>query len=191
LGSLIIKKTFRERPDFDEVNGWRHLDSLTRLQINQCGGIHAVDIPRLVALFPALRELLVSNIPRWSPEGFDSRYPAGWHLLPNALCKTHRPLEWIHIDLPEYSNTIMCIGVIPTRVLIVTDRNLQCLLAALKHDMYLFPEMQILRYRRKQSPLDWDWGLNFEEDDDPIDVQVALNEWCTTRNVELVKLEVI
>jgi hypothetical protein len=189
LGSLIIKRTLRERPGFDEVNGWKRLDSLTRLQINQCSGINAVDIPRLVELFPTLRELLVSNLSPWIPEGFDSRYPAGWHLLPNALCNRHRPLEWIHIEIPEHSNIIRCIGEIPTRVLIVTDRNLQRLSAALKHDVYLFPGMQILRYRRNQFRSNWDWGLKFEDDDDPIDVQVALNEWCTTRNVEMVKLE--
>jgi hypothetical protein len=189
LGSLIIRKTLWNRPDFGGVNGWKRLDSLTRLQIYECSGIDAVDIPELVSLFPTLRELLVSNFSRWNTKDFHSRYSAGWHLLPNALCKTHRPLEWIDIDLPDLPNTIRCIGVIPTRVLVVTDRSLQRLLAALQHDVYLFPGMQIIRYRRQPYPSEYDWRLNIEDGDDPIDVQVALNEWCTTRNVKVVKLE--
>jgi hypothetical protein len=192
LESLIISKAYKQRPKFGEVNGWQRLNSLTRLQIHRCDGIETEDIPVFVALFPALRELLVSRLSRRCSEEFSSRYPEGWHLLPNALCNTHRPLEWIHIDNPYNTHPIDFIGVIPTKVLIITEGEheyLKYLLPVLEYNVHLFPGMQVLRYREKENLELLAFGLDTDEDGDKIALEYALDKWCVARNVELVKLE--
>jgi hypothetical protein len=141
------------------------------LQIHH-SSIIAPDIPNLVALFPALRELLFSallneEVSGSNPDNFSGQYPVGWHLLPNALCNTHRPLEWIHIHHLYTHRQIEFIGVVPTKMLIVTEVEPEKLLDILKSDVHLFPGMKVLR-RQKE----------------PISPGVGLKEWCTARNIE-------
>jgi hypothetical protein len=171
LEILTVEKTFWGRPKFSQIDGWKRLDSLTRLQIHH-SSIIAPDIPNLVALFPALRELLFSallneEVSGSNPDNFSGQYPVGWHLLPNALCNTHRPLEWIHIHHLYTHRQIEFIGVVPTKMLIVTEVEPEKLLDILKSDVHLFPGMKVLR-RQKE----------------PISPGVGLKEWCTARNIE-------
>jgi hypothetical protein len=190
LESLIIGKTSRERTRLREVDGWQRLDSLTRLELHRPSGIETEDVPKLVAFFPALRELLVSGLPYQSSEDFSSRYPEGWHLLPNALCNTHRPLEWIHVSNAYDTYPIQFIGVIPTKVLTITDAELgylKYLLPVLEYNVHLFPGMQVLRYRERSDVSEYQW--NIDDAYDPIVLEYALGEWCAARGVELVKLE--
>jgi hypothetical protein len=184
LEVLIIKKTFQERPNSGPLNGWKRLDALTRLKIYYCMGIKSSNIPKLVALFPRLRELLVSG--PWGQRADDlrSQYPVGWHLLPDALCNTHQPLEWIHIGQTSNPDQISFIGVIPTKRLIVTDNGLERLMSALKYDVHLFPGMQFLQYSKTHPPSECGWGRQ-RQTVDPIDLRVALNEWCAARKVEV------
>jgi hypothetical protein len=186
LESLIIGKTSKERPRLGEVNGWQRLNSLTRLELHRSSGIETGDVPNLVALFPALRELVVSGLSSRRYDDFSSQYPEGWHLLPNALCNTHRPLEWIHIDNAYNTYPMEFIGVIPTNVLIITDAELDDLVRELEYNVHLFPGMQVLRYREKTYSAEYHWDLDAE---DPIVLEYALGEWCAARGVELVKLE--
>jgi hypothetical protein len=186
LESLIMGKTSRERTRLGEVDGWQRLDSLTRLELHQSSGIETGDVPKLVALFPALRELLVSGLSSRRFGGYSSRYPEGWHHLPNALCNTHRPLEWIHIDK---AYPIELIGVIPTKVVIITNGDLDYLVPVLEYNVHLFPGMQVLRYRERSDSSEYEWDLDIDDANDPIALEYALNKWCAARNVELVKLE--
>jgi hypothetical protein len=187
LETLVIEKTFWGRPKFDRLNGWKRLDSLTRLQIRH-SSIIAPDIPDLVALFPALRELLFSALlssePLSSnPDNFSSRYPVGWHLLPKALCNTHRPLEWIHVHRLHIHHQIEFIGVVPTKMLIATGAEPEKLLSLLKIDTHLFPGMQVLRRQKgSMGSVVPDWEV--DNVDERISPEAGLKEWCTARNIE-------
>jgi hypothetical protein len=174
LYSLIFNGGFHIRPNLCKVDLWKCLDSLTRLKIYNCGGIIASDIPGLVALFPALRELLVSDLDH--AEGFHTQYPMGWHLLPNALCNTHQPLECIHID-KLICGEIRSIGVIPTKMLITTGMLPTTILSDLRVDVNLFPGLKILQREDKSL-----WTV---KSSNGVSGKVALEEWCAARNIEI------
>jgi hypothetical protein len=176
LESLTIRRTFSARPARLQGNRWGRLEFLTRLQIHKCCGINASDIPDLVALFPALRELLVSYFQVYESVKFHERYPKNWHLLQNALCNSRRPLEWIHVD-NLVSGEIKFIGLIPTKMLIITATNPRIILAELDECMYLFPGMKVLR---RQDTVTWKMYGSYGIANDTV-----LNEWCATRNIEV------
>jgi hypothetical protein len=176
LEHLRIHRTFQWRPKFRHVDGWKRLDFLRRLQIHKCKGIAASDIPNIVAFFPALKELIAWDLKSPISDTFRERYPEGWHLLPRALCNTHRPLDWIHIH-DMNPGQIPFLGTIPTRMLIITDTRPEIVLAGLQEDMHLFPRMKTLRRPNTES---WvKFGPSRIAND------IALNEWCAVRNIEV------
>jgi hypothetical protein len=175
LESLVIMKTFGGWWDHQwnpQIEQWSRCDSLTRLAIYGCRTITSSDIPRLVTLFPALRELQVSALRAFESKPFRQRYPVDWHLLPSALCNTHHPLESIHIDILKLES-IKFVGVIPTKTLTVGDIPPKTFVTALQEDVHLFFGMEILRYKPSGA---WE------------PLETALNEWCTARDVEVVKV---
>jgi hypothetical protein len=189
LGSLVIGGSLWRRSDFGRADGSKHLHSLTSLQISKCSSIAAPDIPDIVRLFPALRELLVSKLSSRTSTDFSIQYPIGWHLLPKALCNTRQPLEWIHIEASNSSSQIQFLGVIPTKMLVITDIWLGRLFIALTEDVHLFPGMQVLRYQKISGLSKCNRDRKTEDIEDPVSLQAALDEWCTTRNVEMIKVK--
>jgi hypothetical protein len=175
LQTLEFERSFERQIYRHEADKWKGLGSLTRLHFHDCSGITASDIPILVALFPVLKELLVTDLPYPKSEHFRERYPVGWHLVPNALCNLHQRLESIFIDNSD-TEQIKFIGVIPTRMLTIKTRLLDSLLSALKEDVNLFPGIKLLLHRH-QDTRDGTYDGHF------------LNKWCTIRNVEVVKWE--
>ncbi|PVF96139.1 hypothetical protein CPB86DRAFT_787283 [Serendipita vermifera] len=122
---------------------WMHWKNLKRLQLRRCESGYSADIPFLVQNFPALRELLVSTcgVPT---DPVVVRNPAGWYLLPDALYKTHAPLDLFHIEhMDDWEMRAM--GIIPTTTLMVTSIQSMHLLGILKEDKDLFPGLKILR----------------------------------------------
>jgi hypothetical protein len=175
LESLVIMKTFGGWWDYQwnpQIDQWSRCDSLTSLVIYGCRTIASSDVPQIILLFPALRELQVSALRAFESKSFRQRYPVGWHLLPSALCNTHHPIESMHIDILKLES-IQFVGVIPTKTLTVGDIPPKTFVTALHEDMHLFPGMNTLRYKPSGA-----WKP----------VETVLNEWCTPRDVEVVKV---
>ncbi|CAG8638503.1 7008_t:CDS:2, partial [Acaulospora colombiana] len=175
LESLSIQQTLFIR----RLRLWRPLALLTKLQIYNCSGILASDIPDLILSFPALRTLMVSKVSLVDPElPFHVGFPKGWHLFPNAICNTHQQLDLIHIDYLSRKQ-IEFIGLIPTRILVATSINPPELMLALTADLHYFPGLKILQRGV--------WARYEGIDPDTASPEVSLNKWCAARNVEVVE----
>ncbi|PVF96117.1 hypothetical protein CPB86DRAFT_787260 [Serendipita vermifera] len=153
LESLTMRMSFRGAPGgYGDPGGrgrWFQLNSLTRLQFHSSEGAYAPHIPQIVALFPALRELLISRCT--APIGNPTpSHAEGWHLQPDALYQTHKPLDWFHIELMA-NWQIRALGLIPTKTLILTCINPADFLNEVNKDRNLFPGMKILRLQKHFS----------------------------------------
>ncbi|PVG03013.1 hypothetical protein CPB86DRAFT_859491 [Serendipita vermifera] len=174
LESLTIRSSL---PSMRSMDQWRPLAFLTRLQLNNCDPSTALDIPDLVALFPALRELTVADLyPNDLP--FHERYSDGWHLLPTALCNTHRRLDWFHID-HLYLQEIQFMGVIPTRTLIITAVEPKEFVQVLESDPHVFPGLEVIWREMSMEYSGMFPGYTAATE--------SLDRWCVTRNVEVIE----
>jgi hypothetical protein len=177
LEALTMQLSFRGPPggygDPTKIGKWVQLDNLTTLQFVCCAGAYAADVPDIVSFFPALRELLVAECgaPVHKETG---PHEEGWHLKPDALCNTHKPLEWFHISFMR-DWEIRALGLIPTKTLILTHEKPSDFLNELKKDNHLFPEMQVLRL--EESIFNEEWGV----------YEKVLEEVCTSRNLSVIK----
>jgi hypothetical protein len=127
----------------NQTHSWVHWKNLKKLQLRKCEAAYSAHIPSLVQNLPALRELLVSTcgVPT---DPVITRLPIEWHLLPDALYKTHAPLDIFHIEhMDDWEMRAM--GTIPTRTLMVTSIQSMHLLTILEEDKNLFPGLATLR----------------------------------------------
>lgn len=188
LRSLTIRRALRQYLgrvwDPEERLKWAANPYLTKLQLINCQPAYAPHIPHVVRHFPALRELMISTC------GDDSDIPppplpSGWNTRSDALCKTRSPLDSFHIEHME-DWEIKALGVIPTRVLVVTTVKRYHLLSCLKEEPNLFPGITVLRLTPlpphlayPQVQVDTNEGIVFPED------VKALEAICKSRGIEL------
>jgi hypothetical protein len=147
LQSLTFRGALRNdlgRPwDHEQKGYWMPYQNLRRLQFRGCQGGYSAHIPFLVQNFPALKELLVSTCGQ-PTDPFVGRWPTGWHLQPDALCRTHKPLDLFHIEhMDDWE--IRAMGTIPATTLMVTTVRSLHLLNILQEDHNLFPGLKVLR----------------------------------------------
>ncbi|PVF96122.1 hypothetical protein CPB86DRAFT_787268 [Serendipita vermifera] len=158
MESLVIRRAFGIRNgriwDYGQQIKWTPYLSLKSLRFYGCTAAYSAHIPKLVALFPALRELLVSACGDMSDLVFDG-HEEGWHLSPNALCNTHAPSDWIHIDhMDDWE--IRGMVTIPTKTLIITGVKSYHLLNEMRRDKHIFPGMKTLRVKKPHKGVLWD-----------------------------------
>ncbi|PVF96138.1 hypothetical protein CPB86DRAFT_787282 [Serendipita vermifera] len=147
LQSLTFRGALRAalgRPwDPDQRGYWTPYQNLRRLQLRGCPGGYSAHIPFLVHLFPALRELLVSTCGQ-PTDPFVGPWPPGWSRQPDALYRTHKPLDLFHIEhMDDWEMRAM--GTVPTTTLMVTTVRSMHLLNILQEDRELFPGLRLLR----------------------------------------------
>jgi hypothetical protein len=150
LESLVVRTAFGVLHgrvwDYGQQSKWSPYNSLRSLRFYGCSGAYSAHIPNLVSIFPALRELLISACGDNSDAPF-RLHEEEWYLSPDALCNTHAPLDWFHIDhMDDWE--IRGMGTIPTRTLIITSVKSFHLLNELRNDSHLFPRMEVLRLKR-------------------------------------------
>ncbi|PVF96120.1 hypothetical protein CPB86DRAFT_522760 [Serendipita vermifera] len=181
LESLTVRKAFRA--EFPSLRGlhrsyqWDSLEKLTTLQFHTCEGIYAADVPNIVALFPALRELLITTSGSWD-DPIIGYHQEDWHLSPNTLCNNHQPLDWIHIEHMD-GWELRALGIIPTKALIITCIQPQKLIDELKADQHLFPGMKVLR-RNKTSASEGN-----QPNASTFSYVATLDQVCTARGVKV------
>jgi hypothetical protein len=159
--------------DRDRLVWWGTMNSMTRLQFYDCPWLYASHITSLIALFPSLRELLVSACGDCGDHGALAK---DWHLSPDALCNNHHPLDWLHIEHMK-TREILLSGQVPTKTLIVTSTKLQFLLEAMKRDEHLFPGLKVLRLKATHGRN----GSTKQGDS----TRAMLEEICARRGVEI------
>ncbi|PVF96128.1 hypothetical protein CPB86DRAFT_787271 [Serendipita vermifera] len=155
-----------------EHHKWGSYKKLKRLQLYWCKNVYAPHVPELVKLFPALRELFVSACGDPS-DNVIGPHSEKWHLDPNALCNTHIPLDYCHVEHMD-GWEIRALGVIPAKTWVVTTIKPLQLIQELSSDHQLFPGM-----KRLQLAAD-SWPTTGK----PASV-VPLEELCTKRGVNL------
>ncbi|CAG8674419.1 9507_t:CDS:2, partial [Acaulospora colombiana] len=158
----------------EEASKWASYGRLTRLQFYWCRNLYAPHVPGLVKLFPALRELLVSSCGDPSDEVMGPlRWD--WYLDPEALCKTHIPLEYCHVEhMDDWE--IRALGVIPAKTWIVTTIKPPHFLQELSNDDHIFPGITHLQIESESWP-------TVEK---PASV-ITLEELCKKRGVKLTR----
>lgn len=77
-------------------------------------------------------------------------HPNGWYRSPTALCDTHRPLDYLHIQGIGNCQA-RALGLIPTRTLIVTSMSTGILVQEMTQDPHLFPGMRLLRISQRMN----------------------------------------
>ncbi|PVF96124.1 hypothetical protein CPB86DRAFT_816604 [Serendipita vermifera] len=183
LESLTIRSGLqRDHPriwEVEERDKWMYCQSLTRLQFNCCENVYAPHVPQLVGALPNLRELLVSTCGNPTDIIIEQPLPGGWHTDPDALCNTHKPLDWFHVEhMDDWE--IRTLGVIPTKTLILTTIKRDHFLNELKLDNHIFPGMRRLRLSPPSLSLD-------DEDIKKSQSMIDLENLCATREIEIMR----
>ncbi|PVF96130.1 hypothetical protein CPB86DRAFT_522834 [Serendipita vermifera] len=71
-------------------------------------------------------------------------HPEGWHLKPDALCNTRKPLDVFQIEHIK-SWEVRALGVIPTKMLVATGFVPSLFLGEFVRDEHLYPKLCVLR----------------------------------------------
>lgn len=138
-----LRKTLKRIWESDQQAKWAPNNNLTHLHLLNCQPACAAHIPPLVRHFGSLRELTVSTCGQTGDVSSPSR-EKGWSKHSTALCNTRKPLEIFHIEHME-DWEVGPMGVIPTRVLVVTNVRTNHLFNSFKDDLELFPGVKVVR----------------------------------------------
>ncbi|PVF96119.1 hypothetical protein CPB86DRAFT_787263 [Serendipita vermifera] len=181
LESLTMRKSipFNPNPSSYAEPSCKPSNTLTKLQFYACQWLHVYDIPEFVSIFPALRELLVSNCCEQGE--IPPPHAEGWHVSPDALCNTHQPLDWLHIEHMN-QRRIRMLGLIPTKTLILTSIKPQDFLKAMKGDKNLFPGVTLLRLKAIATK----YGRPGPSEEKNTD-RLLLEEICRVRNITIAR----
>jgi hypothetical protein len=107
-------------------------------------------------------------------------HPHDWSEKSYALCKIRPPLDVFHIEHME-NWEIMALGVIPTKVLIVTTVKQYHLLSCLTEDPKLFPGIKVLRL----APRNVQDSTAEAANKPPSNELISLENICKARQIEL------